>query len=729
MTLCITDGAPRAGSDPAGPVASAAREADRAVPLRQAPGAGPRGGAGAPTDGAAPDGVGAPGEEVTPDGPSAPGDVGEPAGGSLPAGAARTGRAVPPAATGGGPAHRVGPRPLPGAVSLAADGSYAARLRQDAGSGAWFPERWTLDGPEPYAVSLRQGQPEEPDSSLVPLADGRVLVCRVVAGHRRFVLLYPTGPGTGEVALGALPAEAGDPVLLLPCPDGLRVHAVTTDGRDSTVWEVCDGLSGPRRVAQVPGVCEGGVWLDREGRLLALNQRCAGRTKAVALDVPAGTAGPLLELTAESEDRLLLADPDSGLLLLRSDAPGQERLGWGVLGGTRPVRFPECLAPADGVRLTPFASQPGRVLAPEGCAVAFRVETTGAGGSGLAVWRPEWRRLLRLPAPRGWLAGTGLWTPQGDLRLPCTGPQQPCAVATLAVPHLAPEAPGPRAASTAPSARPRGTQGGPATGSAPGTVHPAAGAGTGAGGAWAETAPSGARRPTAQAGPVPGQAGPAAEEGGAEGRPGAPAAVAAGRPVPLQQSPLAALRRRNQRPDHRPPAAVAASAGPVRATPAPPAPAATAPPAPAVAPGATSPAAEPPMTAPPSAAPPAPRGRTPRMPSPTPSAAAPARPTTGPPVARPAAGLPAAPRLPPVGPPPAARAGLGVLGAAPFPSHVSPTSFAGTLVPAGMPSRGIAVAPAGSRTVGMRGPRDPGDRTHSVRVQVPVGRRRLGGAV
>ncbi|WP_434095798.1 hypothetical protein [Streptomyces lavendulae] len=47
----------------------------------------------------------------------------------------------------------------------------------------------------------------------------------------------------------------------------------------------------------------------------------------------------------------------SGLLLIRSDAPGEPRLGWGVLGSSLPVRFPQCLRPADA---HPFAVQPAR---------------------------------------------------------------------------------------------------------------------------------------------------------------------------------------------------------------------------------------------------------------------------------------------------------------------------------------------------------------------------------
>src|SRR3989442_13779678 len=48
--------------------------------------------------------------------------------------------------------------------TITVDGAYAARLALDGGS--WFPERWTLDGPEPYAVPLPGNQPEEPGTEV-----------------------------------------------------------------------------------------------------------------------------------------------------------------------------------------------------------------------------------------------------------------------------------------------------------------------------------------------------------------------------------------------------------------------------------------------------------------------------------------------------------------------------------------------------------------------------------
>ncbi|QIY55257.1 hypothetical protein HEP86_12835 [Streptomyces sp. RPA4-5] len=320
--------------------------------------------------------------------------------------------------------------PLAGRLTIAADGSYAARLaRHDDDAGSWFPERWTLSGPEPYAVPLQGTQPEEPDSALLPLTDGRVLILRRVADRFAASLLYPAGPGTGELLLGALAAPRL--TLLPPAPGGTLAYAVAPEADHTMLWRVHGGANGPEPVTRIPGRCTGGVWLDRSGRLLALDRELDGRTKTVVVDLErGGETGLLLQITEESNDRLLLADPDSGLLLVHSDAPGHGRLGWGVLGSSLPVRFPECLRPANGTA-TPFAVQPGQMLAPESCAVAFRM--AGPNGTWLGVWRPSGRQLRQYPAPEGWLPGTGLWTADGDLLLPCATEAEPCGVARLAL--------------------------------------------------------------------------------------------------------------------------------------------------------------------------------------------------------------------------------------------------------------------------------------------------------
>ncbi|MFG3099031.1 hypothetical protein ACGFZL_00610 [Streptomyces sp. NPDC048182] len=323
-----------------------------------------------------------------------------------------------------------GPR---AACTIGADGGYAARLTGD-GDGNRYPERWTLAGPEPYAVALAGGQPEEPGTEVQPMGDGRVLVHRVAGGRHLFSLLYPTGPGTGELPLGSVecPDETVRLRLLPPVPGGERAYALAVGPRSSALWLVAGGAFGPEHLAVVPGRCSGGAWLDRAGRMLALDREAEGRTKAVVVDLArGGEVSPLLQIAEDSDDRVLLADPDSGLVLVHSDAPspGEPRLGWGVLGGTLPVRFPECLRLPE-CAVTPFAIQPGQVLTPERCGVALRLD--GAFGSWVGVWRPAGRRVRHLLAPEGWLAGAGLWTPEGELLLPYATERTPCGLARSA---------------------------------------------------------------------------------------------------------------------------------------------------------------------------------------------------------------------------------------------------------------------------------------------------------
>ncbi|MFJ4768771.1 hypothetical protein ACIP88_06615 [Streptomyces uncialis] len=443
---------------------------------------------------------------------------------------------APRAAGGAGaPRHPQRPRPAPaaGGLVVAADGGYAARLALavDGPGGPadrWFPERWTLDGPEPYAVPLPGRQPEESDTEVQPLADGRVLVRRTAAGRHHFALLYPTGPVTGEVPLGALDAGAYEDVRLMPpAPGGTRAYVLASGPRVSRLWLVAGGAFGPQLVTEVPGRCSGGVWLDRAGRLLALDREQGGRVKAVVVDLGrGGEMSPLLQITQDSNDRVLLADPDSGLLLVRSDAPspGHERLGWGVLGSDRPVRFPECLRLPD-CAVTPFAVQPGQALTPESSGVALRIDD--AGGSWPAVWRPAGRTVHRLAPPEGWLAGAGLWTRAGELRLPYATAAVPCGVARLD-PGPPPE---PGGGHCPPAARGHRAAGRVA-GSGEGGSGSGSGSGSGDGGRAAGGGGSGGVGVPEAAG-VPG-AGGAAGRGAVVGAVGGRAA----RPVPLQEAPL-----------------------------------------------------------------------------------------------------------------------------------------------------------------------------------------------
>jgi hypothetical protein len=326
--------------------------------------------------------------------------------------------------------------------TIAADGSYAACLAEtvlpeEGLGGGLLAERWTLGGPEPYAVPLPGSRPEEPGTQVLPLTDGRVLIRRRVADRHDLALLYPSGPDTGSLAVGSL--IGADVRLLPPAPGGCAYAlAYDEDGDQTGVWRV-HGTSGglPEPVMAVPGRCTGGVWLDRAGRLLAVDRELDGRTKAVAADLHTGRTSPLLQITDDSDDRLLLSEPDSGLLLLRSDATGEARLGWGVLGSRLPVRFPDALR-VPGVLLTPVAAQPGQILTPEASVVALRAEVPG-GAESLALWRPGERRLHWRASPPGWLGAAGMWLPRDELRLPYAEGDHLCGLAAYDPPASWPE--------------------------------------------------------------------------------------------------------------------------------------------------------------------------------------------------------------------------------------------------------------------------------------------------
>ncbi|MEU6238369.1 alpha/beta fold hydrolase [Kitasatospora sp. NPDC047058] len=337
--------------------------------------------------------------------------------------------------------------------TFAADGSHAACLAS-AADGGWYAESWRLpeSGPVvPLALALPGNRSEHLRSQLVALPDGSVLVCRHDGERHDLVLL---GVAAGQ---GREPVTTERQLATLKCP-GLRVLplpaqapagpgapvavALGSDTRPATtVWLVPADGSGPRQVAEIPGLHGGGVWLDHTGALLALDRVGEGTVRTVVLDLRSGAVTPLLEIGERSNDRLVLFDPDSRFAVVRSDAPGTDRLGWGVLDGRgEPLRLPDCLHVA-GVFLRPVALRPG----PEGHRVVIQIDH--GAGSALAVWRPAAGRLDPLPVPAGRFGAVGHWSGAG-LRMPYSAPDHPAALATLDVDALLGQ--GPAAAGSGP---------------------------------------------------------------------------------------------------------------------------------------------------------------------------------------------------------------------------------------------------------------------------------------
>ncbi|MFI5528332.1 alpha/beta hydrolase family protein [Kitasatospora sp. NPDC051853] len=325
--------------------------------------------------------------------------------------------------------------------TFAPDGSYAACLAAGA-DGGWYSESWHLPatGPAtPTALPLPGCRSESLHSQLVALPDGRVLVCRHDADRHALLLLAP-GPAGQPVTETELAVLRRPGLRLLPLPGGPTggqlpgapvAVALGTDTRPATtVWLVPADGTPPIEVAELPGLHGGGVWLDRTGRLLALDRVQQGLVRTVVLDLELGQVTPLLEIGERSNDRLALYDPDTRFAMVRSDAPGTDRLGWGELGGRHPLRFPESLH-LPGLFLRPIALDPSP--GPDGRRVVLQIDhgTT----SSLTLWQPELNRLTPLPVPPGRLGAVGHWSAAG-LRMPYSAPDHPAALATMDVDAL-----------------------------------------------------------------------------------------------------------------------------------------------------------------------------------------------------------------------------------------------------------------------------------------------------
>ncbi|MFI6155798.1 alpha/beta fold hydrolase [Kitasatospora sp. NPDC051170] len=355
---------------------------------------------------------------------------------------------------------------------FAGDGSHAACLAS-AADGGWFVESWRLPadgGPAaPAALPLAGNRSESLHAQLVALADGSVLVCRHDGERHDLVRLSHSlhgshnspGPHGLHSSHGSpgLHGSHGEPaaveqqlatlrlpglrLLPLPAPAPADPHApvavaLGSDARPATTaWLIRTDGSAPEPVAEIPGLHGGGTWLDRAGALLALDRIGDGLVRSVALDLRSGVTTPLLEIGERSNDRLVLFDPDTRFAMVRSDAPGTDRLGWGVLGGGEPLRFPECLHVA-GMFLQPVALR----QAADGPRVAVQIDH--GASSALALWRPALNRLDRLPVPPGRLGAVGHWSGAG-LRMPYSSPDHPAALATLDVDALLSHGPAPAA--------------------------------------------------------------------------------------------------------------------------------------------------------------------------------------------------------------------------------------------------------------------------------------------
>lgn len=308
--------------------------------------------------------------------------------------------------------------------AFAPGGGSAACLRTDPSGRAL--ETWTLDG-EPVSRTV-PGLDVDVETCLAPLDDGRVLLLRRdadrVPPRHRLDVLSPVGDGWTLDRVGEVPAPLGSSVLAAPGPARLGAVVALEDLDRSTVWSVAGEPPRLAPVVSVPGVLTGGVWLTAD--VLALTVTGDGdRGSGVAVDLADAAWRRIWSVSPRSADRIVLADPRSGVVVVSSDAAGEERLGWGRRG-ERVVRFPDELhRPGHPRRAVALDERGERLLVHEQAGAVSRLAVHPLGTHDVRV----------VPGPSGTVGGPASW--RSDLvRFPFSTPSTPTTLATL---RLGPE--------------------------------------------------------------------------------------------------------------------------------------------------------------------------------------------------------------------------------------------------------------------------------------------------
>jgi hypothetical protein len=301
------------------------------------------------------------------------------------------------------------------------NGRYGTCLRTN--DEALILESWTLTSEEARGQTV-------PDVAVnggthaLPLDDGRILLFQrngtSTSPRHELALLQPRGGDLCWERIGAIPSLLWG--YLLPSPSSTQLgFVITLDSGHSTIWRL--SASSPRidLVVQVPGSLDGGVWLDSDARVLAVNQTCGSdRPNGIAVDLIQGSWERIWSRSVTSADRILLGSLQSRIVIVSTTISGEERLGWATLGEPT-VHFPETLHRSGYER---------RALALDDRGERLLVHEVAGALSRLFVYNPADDRLSPVAGPSGTISSPACWT--GDLiRYRFSAPTQPPTLATV----------------------------------------------------------------------------------------------------------------------------------------------------------------------------------------------------------------------------------------------------------------------------------------------------------
>jgi dipeptidyl aminopeptidase/acylaminoacyl peptidase len=261
-------------------------------------------------------------------------------------------------------------------------------------------------------------------SHTLPLDDGRILLSRSgeteLSRPHQLALLEPRDGDFAEQRLGEVSTLLGGGLLPSPSSAQLAFFVARDDPEHSTIWRLSTSPPRMEPVVHVPGSLSGGVWLDGDAGVLAVNQDLDGRSSGIVIDLIQREWRRIWSVSDRSADRIVLYSPRSKLLIVTTNATGEERLGWGLLGEGG-VHFPETLHRPGYVR---------RALALDRGGERLLVHDSQGAVSQLFTYTPADQHLRPIAGPAGTASSPASWA--GDLiRFRFSTPDHPPTLATV----------------------------------------------------------------------------------------------------------------------------------------------------------------------------------------------------------------------------------------------------------------------------------------------------------
>jgi dienelactone hydrolase len=189
-------------------------------------------------------------------------------------------------------------------------------------------------------------------------------LCRPTAAGLEVIAL-DIDPAAGTGAARTIADLATPQTCLLPRLPGADTQLLAVVGFDdaTTLFRIGWRDGSMTEAGRLPSPIAGGVWLDDTGDKLAVNLAGeSGRSSVFVVDFAEKGFSRLFEASPDSEDRIVLADPASGRVVVTTDAFGYPAVGIAEPKSAAGIRFIPALEEGDeGAEPCGFLSD-GRTL-------------------------------------------------------------------------------------------------------------------------------------------------------------------------------------------------------------------------------------------------------------------------------------------------------------------------------------------------------------------------------